>query len=111
RLADEIGVPADHVARTESTTQGVHVVVVGLGLGPGDEVATTDAEHFGLTGPLLASGATLRIAKVRGARAADLLGLIRAQVTPRTRLIATSAVSWLDGTVFPWHALRDETPG
>lgn len=108
-LADQIRVPADHVALTESTTQGVHVVVVGLGLGPGDEVATTDAEHFGLTGPLLASGATLRIAKVRDARAADVLDLIRAQVTPRTRLIATSAVSWLDGTVFPWHALRDET--
>ena len=37
----------------------------GLGLGPGDEVVTTDAEHFGLTGPLVASGATLRVAKVR----------------------------------------------
>jgi L-cysteine/cystine lyase len=30
-------------------------------------------------------------------------------VTPRTRLIATSAVSWIDGTVFPWHELRDAT--
>ena len=94
--------PAENVALTESTTQGVHVVVTGLALGPGDEVVTTDAEHFGLTGPLVASGAALRIARVRDVAAADVFELIRAEVTPRTRLIATSAVSWIDGKVFPW---------
>jgi L-cysteine/cystine lyase len=70
---------------------------------------TTDAEHFGLTGPLVASGATLRVAKVRDAPAADVFDLIDREVTPRTRLIATSAVSWIDGKVIPWHALRDAT--
>ena len=108
-LAAQIRVPAENVALTDSTTQGVHVVVTGLGLGEGDEVATTDAEHFGLTGPLLGSGARLRIAKVRSAKAADVFELIRAQVTPRTRLIAVSAVSWIDGTVFPWRELREAT--
>ncbi|HVW89843.1 MAG TPA: aminotransferase class V-fold PLP-dependent enzyme, partial [Gaiellaceae bacterium] len=57
-LSDQIGVPADNVALTESTTQGVHIVLTGLGLGPGDEVVTTDVEHFGLSGPLIATGAT-----------------------------------------------------
>jgi L-cysteine/cystine lyase len=108
-LADEIGVPVDNLALTESTTRGVHVVVIGLDLGPGDEVVTTDAEHFGLSGPLAASGASLRIAKVREAPVADVFELILEQVTPRTRLIATSAVSWIDGKVLPWHALRDVT--
>jgi L-cysteine/cystine lyase len=108
-LAAQIRVPADTVALTDSTTQGVHVVVTSLGLGEGDEVATTDAEHFGLTGPLLGSGARLRIAKVRDAPAADVFELIRAHVTPRTRLIATSAVSWIDGKVFPWRELREAT--
>jgi L-cysteine/cystine lyase len=108
-LADQIRVPHDHVALTDSTTGGVQIVVAGLGLSEGDEVVTTDAEHFGLTGPLLASGATLRIARVRDAPAADSYELIRAQVTPRTRLIATSAVSWIDGKVFPWRELRDAT--
>ena len=70
---------------------------------------TTDAEHFGLTGPLVASGARLRIARVRDAPAADVYELIRAQVTSRTTLIATSAVSWIDGKVFPWRELRDAT--
>jgi L-cysteine/cystine lyase len=108
-LADQIRVPDDHVALTDSTTGGVQIVVAGLGLDEGDEVVTTDAEHFGLTGPLLASGATLRIARVRDAPAADVHELIRAQVTPRTRLIATSAVSWIDGKVFPWRELRAAT--
>jgi L-cysteine/cystine lyase len=109
-LAEQIGVPAADVALTESTTQGVHVVVTGLGLRDDDEVVTTDAEHFGLTGPLLASGARLRIAKVREARAADVFDLIRAEITARTRLIALSAVSWIDGTIFPWRELQ-ETSG
>ena len=108
-FAEQIHAPVENVALTESTTQGVHVVVIGLGLGPGDEIVTTDAEHFGLTGPLVASGATLRVAKVRDAPAADVYDLIEREVTSRTRLIATSAVSWIDGTVFPWHALRDST--
>ena len=59
-LADQIRVPHDHLALTDSTTSGVQIVVSGLGLADGDEVVTTDAEHFGLTGPLVASGATLR---------------------------------------------------
>ena len=33
-LAAQIQVPAANIALTESTTQGVHVVVAGLGLGP-----------------------------------------------------------------------------
>jgi L-cysteine/cystine lyase len=108
-LAEQISVPAEHVTLTDSTTQGVHIVVSGLALGPGDEVVTTDAEHFGLTGPLAASGADLRIATVRNAAAADIFELIHAQVTPRTRLIAISAVSWIDGTCFPWQELREAT--
>jgi L-cysteine/cystine lyase len=108
-LAEQLLVPADTVALTASTTQGVQIVVVGLGLGPGDEVVTTDAEHFGLSGPLAASGATLRIARVRDAAADDVLELLLQQVTPQTKLVALSAVSWIDGKRFPWHALRDET--
>jgi selenocysteine lyase/cysteine desulfurase len=106
-LAEQIRVPAAYVALTESTTQGVHTVVTGLGLGPDDHVVTTDAEHFGLAGPLLASRAQLQIAKVREARADDVFDLISAELTPRTRLIAISAVSWIDGTIFPWRELQD----
>ncbi len=108
-LAAQISVPADHVTLTSSTTQGIQVVVAGLGLSEDDEVVTTDAEHFGLTGPLVASGARLRIARVRDAAADDVLDVVLAHMTPRTRLVAISAVSWIDGKVFPWRELRAST--
>lgn len=108
-IAEQIAVPPENVALTDSTTGAVHIAVIGLGLGEDDEVVTTDAEHFGLTGPLVASGARLRIARVRDTRAGEVFDLVRAQVTPRTRLIALSAVSWIDGTVFPWRELREAT--
>jgi L-cysteine/cystine lyase len=107
-LAEQIGVKPANLALTESTTQGVQIVVVGLGLGPGDDVVTTDAEHFGLTGPLVATGARLRIARVRDAPAAELVDLIRRELTPTTKLLAVSAVSWLDGKIFPWRELAQE---
>ncbi|HEX7083515.1 MAG TPA: aminotransferase class V-fold PLP-dependent enzyme [Gaiellaceae bacterium] len=108
-LAAQLGVPADRVALTDSTTQGVHVVVAGLDLGPGDEVVSTDAEHFGVTGPLAASGTRIRVAKVHGLPAEQAFEAIRAEVTPRTRLLALSAVSWLDGALLPWRELREAT--
>lgn len=106
-VAAQIGAGPESVALTASTTQAVQVVVAGLGLGPADEVVTTDAEHFGLSGPLIASGAHLRIARVRGLPAAEVSAAVRAQITSSTRLLALSAVGWIDGTVFPWHELRE----
>jgi L-cysteine/cystine lyase len=108
-LAAQVGVAPDNVALTESTTQGVHVVVTGLGLGPGDEVVTTDHEHFGLMGPLAAAGVRLRVARLRDLPAADGFDALRAEVTGRTRLIALSHVSWIDGRLLPWRELREAT--
>jgi len=108
-LAAQLGVEPGTVALTESTSQGVQIVVLGLGLGAGDEVVTTDAEHFGLTGPLAASRASLEIAPVRDVPPHDLYDVLLRRVSPRTRLIALSAVSWLDGSVFPWRELREAT--
>ena len=56
-VAALVGVDVEHVALTASTTDGCNIVLAGLDLGPGDEVITTTDEHFGLLGPLHASGA------------------------------------------------------
>ena len=108
-FAAQLGTTAEHLALTDSTTQGVHIVIAGLGLGPDDEIVTSDAEHFGLTGPLAAAGVRFRIAAVKGKPAAEYFDAIRSLVTPRTRLLALSAVSWIDGTVFPWRELAEAT--
>ena len=100
-FAGLIGAGKGCVALTTSTTEGCNIAIGGLGIGPGDEVVTTDSEHPGLFGGLVASGATLRIAAIRDLPAADLLPALEAQITPQTRLVAISHVSWLTGVVLP----------
>ncbi len=101
-LAAVLGVPPELVALTDSTTRGCQVVTAGLRLGPDDEVVTTDQEHFGLTGPLHASGA--RVVVVEATEEAIL-----AAVTPRTRLLATSHVLWTTGRRLDVARLRAES--
>jgi L-cysteine/cystine lyase len=109
RLAATIGVPPELVALTSSTTEGCHVVVTGLSLSEEDEIVTTDSEHFGLIGPLLSSPAQVRVASIRDQPAADVLDAILAQVTARTRLVALSHVTWVDGKAVPFEEIKKAT--
>jgi L-cysteine/cystine lyase len=102
RLAELVGVEPGQVALTTSTTDGCNIVLAGLALSPGDEVVTTTDEHFGLLGPLHASGA--RVVPV-----APSLEVLLEAVSPRTRLIAVSHVLWTTGQVLPVHELRRRT--
>jgi L-cysteine/cystine lyase len=108
-IAETIGVTPNRLALTSSTTEACNVVLLGLGLESGDEIVTTDSEHPGLMLPLIASGATLRIVPVREADPAGVLDALVAAVTPRTKLIALSHVTWVTGAAVPWRDLRDET--
>jgi len=101
-LALVFGVEDVAVALTDSTTRGCAIVLAGLGLSGEDEVITTDQEHFGLTGPLYATGA--RVVIVDGDEEA-----IAAAVTPRTKLIATSQVLWTTGRRLDLQRLREDT--
>lgn len=101
-LAALVGVASDRVALTSSTTDGCNIVLAGLDLSPEDEVITTTDEHFGLLGPLHASGATVVVVAPDPER-------IVAAVTRRTRLVAVSHVLWTTGQVLPVHELRRAT--
>jgi L-cysteine/cystine lyase len=101
-LAALVGVSAELVALTASTTDGCNIVLAGLDLGSEDEIVTTTDEHFGLLGPLHASSARVVVVEPDADR-------IVAAVTPRTRLIALSHVLWTTGQVLPVHELRAST--
>ena len=109
RIAELIGVRADQLALTSSTTDGCNIVLGGLDLRPDDEVVTTDVEHFGVLGPLHASGARVRVAAVKDRPAADAAEAILAEVTSRTRLLALSHVAWTTGQILPLETLKRET--
>ncbi|MGH3137926.1 MAG: aminotransferase class V-fold PLP-dependent enzyme [Gaiellaceae bacterium] len=101
-IAAFVDVDIERVALTASTTDGCNIVLAGLDLGPDDEVVTTTDEHFGLLGPLHASGAKVVVSKPDPER-------ILAAVTPRTRLLALSHVLWTTGNVLPVRGLRERT--
>jgi selenocysteine lyase/cysteine desulfurase len=109
QFARLLAVPPESVALTTSTSEGCNVVLNGLGLGADDEVVTTDAEHFGLIGPLAASAAIVRVARVREKPADEALDAILAEVCPRTKLIALSDVLWVTGHRLPWREVRRRT--
>ena len=101
-LAGLVGAAAEQIALTGSTTDGCNIVLAGLDLQPEDEIVTTTEEHFGLLGPVHASGA--RVVAVDPEPEAIL-----AAVTPRTRLLALSQVLWTSGRVLPVADLREQT--
>ena len=101
-LADLVGVESGQVAVTASTTDGCNIVVAGLGLQRDDEIVTTTDEHFGLLGPVHASGARVVVVPPDPDR-------ILEAVTPRTRLLALSEVTWTTGVRLPLRELRERS--
>ena len=83
---------SDDVALTTCTSEGIVRVLGALDLQPGDEVLTSDEEHPGLQGPLAAArdqrGVVLCV--VPFADIAEAVG-------PRTKIVACSHISWVNG--------------
>lgn len=96
-----VGAAVEDVALTSSTSEGLATVVAGLDLGRGDQILTSDEEHPGLHGPLIAARRTRGVT----VRAVPFRELADA-VSPATRLVATSHVSWATGALAP-AALAD----
>jgi selenocysteine lyase/cysteine desulfurase len=90
-----LGCEPGQLGLTTSTSEGIAKVIAGLRPGPADEILTSDEEHPGLLGPLIAAraaGTQVRVAPLESI--ADALG-------PRTSLVACSHVSWITGRVAP----------
>jgi L-cysteine/cystine lyase len=94
--AGVLGAEPDDVALTTCTSEGIVRVLGALELDPGDEVLTSTEEHPGLLGPLAAARAQrgLQIRTVAFEQLADA-------VSPATRLVACSHVSWVNGRFAP----------
>jgi L-cysteine/cystine lyase len=104
RYAGLLGRPADEVALTTSTSEGLATALAGMKLGRGDEVLTSDEEHPGLIGPLIA--VRQRGVEVRAVPFAELANEVR----PDTRLVACSHVSWVSGAHAPRELAEVDPP-
>ena len=109
KLAAAVGIGPENLALATSTTNACNIVVAGLGLGPDDEIVTTDGEHFGLLGALAVSPARVRVARVRELPPEEALDVLLRAITPRTRLLALSHVCWMSGNRFPVDELKAQT--
>jgi L-cysteine/cystine lyase len=103
-LAGLIG--SNDVALMSTTTEGVNAVLFGLGLRPGDEVITCNLEHSSVMVPCyeLARRAGVEVTVVRSTAQEDLDALARlfeAAVSPRTKLLVLSHISYNRGTRLP----------
>ena len=90
-----LGCDSDDVAVTTGTSFGLGCVLAGMDIGPGDEIVTSDNEHPGLLGPLIA--ARHRGATVRAVPFEELANAVRATTT----LVAASHVNWITGEIAP----------
>jgi L-cysteine/cystine lyase len=101
RYSRLLGCSAEEVALTRATGDGIDLVVLGLELGPGDEILTTDEEHFAMMAPLSA---------IQARRGVDVrlvpFGEIANEVGPQTKLVACSHVSWVTGRIVDTEAFR-----
>lgn len=110
QLAMLLSVKESSLALTENTTHGLNIVLWGLPLNPGDEVIVTDTEHQGALLPVFAQkqrrGAVIKL--VDGTLAPDLLlSAIEQEMTPRTRLVVVSHVSFETGARLPIERIAD----
>jgi selenocysteine lyase/cysteine desulfurase len=103
--AQTLSCQPNELALTTCTSEGLSTVIDGLGLRAGEEILTSDEEHPGLLGALGAArqlhGVSVRVAPFME---------IAAAVSPRTRLIACSHVSWMTGRIAPVGLAEVDVP-
>jgi selenocysteine lyase/cysteine desulfurase len=103
-----LGVPAEEVALTDSTTMGIGLLYTRLVLRPGDEVLTTEHDFYATHEALRLSGKRVRRVRLyddpRRATVDEIVERLRRGVTGRTRVVALTWVHSSTGVKLP---LRD----
>ena len=113
RLAAFVGAGADEIAITRSTTEGMNIFAHGIDWNPGDEVLMCTHEHPG------GYGAYKTLEARRGIRIKwinlptppqdreEILDSYRQAMSPRTRLVVVSHITFVTGLVMPVRELAE----
>lgn len=84
-LAEYLGVP--HVVGVTSCTHGLHLALLALGIGPGDEVVTTPLTFIATANAILYAGATPVFADIDPATGLLDPDAVEAVITARTKAV------------------------
>ena len=99
------GCSADEIALVSTATEGINVILNGLGLARGDEIITSTHEHPALCIPLLhkmkTAGIEVKTFEPDLGRGQGNLDRIQALLSKRTRLIFISHVTCTTGQILP----------
>lgn len=102
-VARLLNADAGEIALTNNTGEGMNIITYGINWREGDEVITTNHEHYNALGPLYQIrerfGVVIRFADLGPAGDRPVLQAIKDVITPRTRLIVLSHVLWTTGAV------------
>ena len=103
QFGELLHVPPESIALTGHTTEGMNIATFGFNWQPGDEAVTTTLEHEAGLYPLyfIASRYGVKINFATLALNEDPLPAIEAAITPRTRLVSISHVSYSSGVRLP----------
>jgi isopenicillin-N epimerase len=110
-VSDLVGGDPEGFVFPRNTTEAMSFVANGLDLGPGDEVVSTDHEHIGGLEPwrlvTTRRDARLTIARlpVPASGAGALLEAVWGTVTPATKVVSVSHMTFTTGTVLPIEEL------
>jgi L-cysteine/cystine lyase len=103
RVARLLQATPEEITLTDNTGEGLNIVYYGLSWQPGDEVITTNHEHFSAIAPLYQlqhrQGIVTRYADIGEQAERSLVAAIEPLITVRTKLISISHVTWTTGTV------------
>ena len=102
-VANLLNADIDEIALTDNTGEGLNIISFGINWHEGDEVITTNHEHISLLAPLYQLrdryGIVIRFADIGPTAELPVLKAVADLVTPRTRLISISHVTWTTGAV------------
>jgi L-cysteine/cystine lyase len=105
-MAGVINATPQEITLQQNTTEGINIVVGGLGLKPGEEVITCSAEHPSVVVPFYYSrerfGTSAKIVPVSAEDSdAEILSRFNDAITPATRLIILSHLTYGSGQLLP----------
>ena len=112
-LARLFGSSPDEIALVRNTTEALKTVLYGIPLNPGDEVLTTTHDYSTMLGALRNRERKegIRLVEVPvpfpAASLDELAAVIEGGITPKTRVILVSHITYTTGQVFPVRRICD----